>query len=430
MRKLSLFILVLLFPLVISAEEVIFDWSESFGGSSSEYFDDIIVSSDGYIVVIDSSSSMDLDGLVSKGTRGTDGIIVKYDSKGNVAWKKNWGGSSTDRFNYLIELDNGNYVVVGDSLSTDIDGLTVTGRAYEIIVVCYNKNGDLLWQKSWGGNQIDSVNGLRKMHDDCFAVLGYSTSSDINRIEGDFAESAVFLKYDYDGNLIFEKVWGGNDYDIFDNIYTFSDGSYLVSGHSKSTNIEWLAEDRLSSKILIKHDKNDNVLWGKVAEHDAKVVFNQVITLDDNSFITAGHITFGENIDLFIAKYDKDGELLWDASWGGDGRERFCKVIQVNDGFVIVGESSSTNVDGFVNKSDPGSYGYDIVILKYDLNGNLLWQSSWGGESAEYVNDAIFYKNNTLIIVGKTSSKNIPDLLNNGSSDGIILFVDKNGLVL
>ncbi len=432
MKKIFLIFIIifcLYLPCVVNAEEVNLDWQKGFGGSSSEEFDDIILSSDGYIIVIGSSGSNDLADLPSKGTRGTDGIIIKYDLAGNIVWKKNWGGSGADRFKYLIELENGNYVVAGESYSTDIDGLLFSGRSTEIILVCYDKNGNLLWQNSWGGNQIDFVYGLTNLDDNSFVLFGNTNSTDIKELEGDTNESAILLKYNYDGELLWKNVWGGNDYDNFDKVYVTSDDSFIVSGTSKSSNIDWLSVDRLSNEILFKYDKNGNVLWKKNIDLNSKITINDIVLLSDDSFVVGGHIDAQEDNDLFLAKFDKNANLLWQTSWGGDNNETFAKLLHENDEFIVIGESLSTEVGSFVNQSDPGTFGYDTVILKYDKDGNILWQTSWGGDGADYSNDAIIYKNGTLIVVGKTGSDNIPDFLCNGGSDGTILFINKNGSI-
>ena len=109
-----------------------------------------------------------------------------------------------------FQTEDGGYIVYGSSGSTDIEGLLIKdGNA---IIVKYDKDGNLLWQKSWGGNFLDGFKSVFQTEDSGFIVFGYSTSTDIEGLPNKGYDDAIIVKYDKDGNLLWQKSWGGKNY--------------------------------------------------------------------------------------------------------------------------------------------------------------------------------------------------------------------------
>ena len=74
----------------------------------------------------------------------------------NLEWQKSWGGNSHDEFYDILQTQDGGFIVYGYSYSTDIEGLPNKGGD-DAIIVKYDKDGNMLWQKSWGGNKTDQL---------------------------------------------------------------------------------------------------------------------------------------------------------------------------------------------------------------------------------------------------------------------------------
>lgn len=106
--------------------------------------------------------------------------------------------------------------------------------------------------------------------------------------------------------------------------------------------------------------------------------FADVISVDDG-YVVVGYSnsTNGDltglnkgNTDAIIVKYDLNGNVVWKKNYGGSNYESFAGVTFVNDGYVAVGISSSNDGD-LVNLNEGD---HDAIIVKYDLNGNILWK--------------------------------------------------------
>ena len=191
MKKLFLFILTLFIPFVIKAEELKMDWQKSFGGNSEDNFYELLQTDDDGFIAYGYSYSTDIEGLPNKGYE--DAIIVKYDKNGNLMWQKSWGGNNSDEFHELLQTEDDGFIAYGYSYSTDIEGLPNKGSV-DAIIIKYDKDGNLLWQKSWGGNSEDRFYELLQTEDGGFIAYGYSYSTDIEGLPNKGYTDVIIVK--------------------------------------------------------------------------------------------------------------------------------------------------------------------------------------------------------------------------------------------
>jgi len=290
-------------------------FSKTFGGSSDDYFQDVITTNDGYVAVGGSwSNDYDLEGL-NKGD--DDAIIVKYDFNGDVVWQKTFGGSSDDYF-YGITSTNDGYVAVGQSWPNDKDLEGLNKGSWDAIIVKYAFNGDVVWQKTFGGSDSDWFEGVTSTNDGYVAV-GYSSSNDkdLEGLNKGYAD-AIIVKYAFNGDVVWQKTFGGSYWDYFYGITLTEDG-YVAVGYSYSIDYD-----------LEGLNKGDD--------------------------------------DAIIVKYDSNGDVVWQKTFGGSDDDVFYSIITTNDGYVAVGESWSNDYDlEGLNKGDG-----DAVVVKFSLNGDYI----------------------------------------------------------
>jgi len=162
-------------------------WVKNFGGSGNDIFASVITVSDGIIAAGFSGSfgNGDWAGITGKGS--DDAIIVKYDFIGNVLWKNHFGGNASDMFTSVTGVLGG-YIAVGysqvDSFNNG-DWSGVTGRGLvDAIMVRYDTNGNLIWKRHFGGNNDDYFNSITTVPGG-FITAGYSMQSSFN--SGDYA---------------------------------------------------------------------------------------------------------------------------------------------------------------------------------------------------------------------------------------------------
>ena len=373
-------------------------WQKAFNGNGADDFNSLVNTSDGYVAVGYSSSS-NITGITNKGSY--DAVIVKYDLNGNVIWQKNWGGSSDDFFRSVVKEEDG-YVVVGWTSSTNISGLPNKGKS-DAVIVKFDLDGNLIWQKSFATATDDWFTYLISVQD------GYIVTGLYSRGLG----NAYLIKYSKDGTKLWEKTYNKDSGNAFDTIVASNDG-YIVVGWSSQNNRD---------ALIVKYDFDGNIIWQKNWGGNGLDEFDG-ITIGTDGYIAVGlmqstnisGITNKGTRNAMIVKYDFDGNMLWQKSWGGNGsNDYFHSVVARENMYVAVGYTNSTDLSGLANKG-----GLDAMIVKYDLSGNILSQKNFGGNGTDNFN-FITSRNDKYVIVGSSNSNNISGLANKGSLDAIIL---------
>jgi hypothetical protein len=162
------------------------------GGSSSDDPGKILLHDDGTISIIGTTSSNDLD--VSGNNGGRDIWIVNLDSNYNVISQKCIGGSSNDNYSNIIQCRNGNYVIVGYTASTDINGIPINNHGiWDALVIETDSLWNVLWAQSYGGSQFDYATSVIESSTGSLYVSGYTNSvdGDVSSSHGDY-DSWVF----------------------------------------------------------------------------------------------------------------------------------------------------------------------------------------------------------------------------------------------
>lgn len=178
----------------------------SIAGSGIDEFKSIIATSDGNILVCGSSNSSDTDNnsffkndLASRG--GFDSYIIKYTPELLVDFATPLRGQNNDTASSVIELSNGTYIMAGSTNSStrDFKGVTTRGKK-DIFVASFNKDGTLIWVRSFGGTENDGALALCKGGDGGYVVVGetFSNNVDLNKISpygGNGKSLGVMVKF-------------------------------------------------------------------------------------------------------------------------------------------------------------------------------------------------------------------------------------------
>ncbi len=291
-------------------------WEKSFGFSGHDHSYDVIQTDDGgffFAGFLDVTQSNG-EGNFGKGaylTRHGVGEFwgTKLDANGNLQWRRYFGGTNNDRAHGVVQADDGGYVMAGFSESDDFD-ISNTKGSYDFWVVKVDKNGSMLWESSFGGTGIEIAYDITKTQDGGYAVVGntFSTDTDVSKNNGE--SDLWIIKIDDDGNLLWERTFGGSGFDAGHGIHTTVEGGFVIAGNTKSTD-------------------------GDTTENN------------------------GEN-DLWVLKTDAEGNLLHQQSFGGSQLDFGYDILETQDGsLVLVGDTGS---EDFLDVDFKGMT--DMVILK------------------------------------------------------------------
>lgn len=328
-------------------------WKNTFAGSGSDEYNKSFFLSDGSYAVVGEFSSTDIPGYSINGD--IDALIIKYDKEGKLIWSKTIGGSGADSFSNIVELSDGSIVAIGSTTSADIDDVSLNGGD-DILVVKYDKNGNLIWKKCYGEETSDTLGSVFLSENDELVFVGKRNN-----------DKVLSFKIDKDGNVIWENLWGGKGNDFTGDSQLLSDGSLIIVGDTESKDI--VSFRGYGTAFMIKYDKDGKLLWQKFWDGNLNEYMYGILELNNSNFITIGIYNStdipglenkGEN-SIAILKYDKDGNLLWHDSYGGSGGEYFTISAKTKNGFMIMGTSTSFEDEGLIK----GDYSNFCVLLKY-----------------------------------------------------------------
>jgi hypothetical protein len=132
--------------------------------------------------------------------------------------------------------------------------------------------------------------------------------------------------------------------------------------------------------------------WGGSSTDSADSV---AVDSAGNVYVAGSTDSFGAGgQDVLITKYDPTGQWLWSRTWGGAGNDYAASIKVGPDGFLYVSGGTSSYGAGW----------YDLLLLKLDLDGNLVWGTTWGGSSYEGGYDIAFDANGNVYVVGESYS--------------------------
>lgn len=229
-----------------------------------------------------------------------------------------------------------------------------------------------------------------------------------------------------------QKTLGGTDVDKSRDIRQTSDGGYIVTGHSRSTNGDVSNVSKGGIDVwLVKLDANGTISWQASLGGSNNDYGQSTLETFDHSFIMVGY-TFSTDGDftgshgmgdVIVVKYDINGNLVWKKTLGGSNDDGVNSIQQTSDGgYILSGFSASNNGDATKNNG-----ARDFWIIKLDALGNIVWQKSYGGSNSDNAFSAKQTNDGGYIVAGHTLSINGDVVGNHGDYDYWVLKLDASG---
>ncbi len=236
------------------------EWEKNFGGSQLDGTVDILETSDGGFLAIGGTTSMDGDISTIKGS--SDVLMIKLSASGEIIFIRTFGGSNPDNGISGLETTDGGFIFIGTTESNNGDVTNNNGSA-DYWIVKTNSMGILEWEQTYGGSDVDFVTSIISTEDQGYLVAGTSGSSDgdITNPKGQW--DIWIIKLDENGNLLWEKSFGGSENDAVPSIYPAEDQGYIIAGASNSSDGDVSENFGIGDIWILKIDSNGNVLWQK-----------------------------------------------------------------------------------------------------------------------------------------------------------------------
>ena len=363
---------------VANASELQYYWYATLDGSGG---DDIAMD-----VVVDNNGNVYITGFTAEvGGNSVDAFIVKYDAQGAIQWQRILIGNSLDSGNG-IALDSENNVYIGGRTTNQTTG------TIDALIAKYNTNGALIWQRSLGNaspSSTEIAHDIAVDSSDNVYICGQTTVSNY--------EGFLIAKYNSSGTIQWQRqlyrAFGTESsiahsiaLDSSDNVYVFGNTTTYSNG--------------LTDLLLNKYNSSGTLQWstrfhgGTLAEEG----FGVDVDNSGNAYVTGYSNSLGSDTVLVVAKFNTSGSIQWQRSISSSGNAVLGYAIAVdNYGNVYVG--------GHVNTT---SSGYDFLIVKYSVTGNIQWQRTFGSSVFERLEGITCDSAGNVHVTGTYGGGNVP----------------------
>ncbi|MDR2352367.1 MAG: T9SS C-terminal target domain-containing protein [Deltaproteobacteria bacterium] len=237
----------------------------------------------------------------------------------------------------------------------------------------------------------------------------------------------------YAPNIKWQRSLGGSAKDSAESIQITSDGGYIIAGVSSSNDGDVTGNHGDDDYWIVKLDPDGNIEWQKSLGGSGKDYARSIRITSDGGYIIAGASSskdgdvtenHGDN-DYWIVKLDPEGNIIWQKSLGGSGEDSANSIhITSDDGYIIAGTSNSN--DGDVTENHGNN---DYWIVKIDSLGTIQWQKSLGGSESDVANSIRQTSDGGYIIAGRTKSNDGDITGNHGKNDSWIVKIDSEGAI-
>ena len=438
------------------------EWAQTIGGTRNEYINSVTETSDGGYIIggFYNTDNLDLgNGIILTNKGNQDGMIIKFNSVGEIEWAKRIGGTNNTSISSVEACDDGGYFVGGRFYSDSMDlgnGIVLTKNSSskyysDAMIIKYNAEGEAEWGKAIGGSDSGQnlIESISKTSDGGCIVGGYFSANSIDLGNGvsitcQGYQAGMIIKYSSTGEVDWAKAINGSYGAEINVVSESSDGGYIIGGRSKSykldigNNVILTRELNFNTAILLKYNVAGEAEWGKyIGTTDSQI--NSIGKTSDGGFIISGEFnesTYLEN-EISLNEVDGSGMIV---KYSIEGEAEWAKVIdatieataETSDGeYIIGGDFTTDKIDlgkgvGLDNKSDKSlSVSYpDGIIAKFKKdelsNPKVVQAKSIGDRGKETINSIVKTKDGGYIVGGCFASSSID--LGNGIS-----LANKNG---
>ncbi|MBN8640703.1 MAG: T9SS type A sorting domain-containing protein [Flavobacteriales bacterium] len=361
-------------------------WERSYGGLHADYLMDVVPTADYGFLIAGSSISGKTGNKADVNKGDLDYWVWKMNENGDLDWQKSFGGSGSDLLQSVALNNDGGFVLAGVSSSPiGLDKKEASRGQDDFWVIKLNAKGSQEWQVTIGGDSQEKLHSIKVTNDGGFILGGSSASSkSFEKSEEGFGNLDYWVvKLDNKGKIEWQKTFGGLYADELRSIDTTFDGGYIIGGYSNSP--------------ASGNKTSDNLGTG----------------------------------DYWVLKLDNKGNIQWQKTIGGNSDDQLYVVKQTYDKGYILGGNSNSESGEYKTKSN--SEGTDFWVVKLDDKGEIKWQETYNYGKYDVLTSIVENKDHSLLIGGfakgefSTSKVTGKVKAQKGTDDYIALKIDEKG---
>ena len=268
------------------------------------------------------------------------------------------GGTNIDRNFSTINFPDSSYMLAGYTESLPGGTITSASKGSADYWINYmSADGFKLWERRFGGSNYDELRSIIKTSDNGYLLGGISYSG----ISGDKTQNNRggadywIVKLNSLGNKQWDARFGGTLDDNLVSVYQTSDGGYILAGYSESG----IGGDKSATQI--------------------------------------------GDIDFWVVKTNSSGVKQWDYTYGGSGTEQFFTLEPTPDNGFILGGMSNSPIGASKSEAAKSSFG-DYWIIKINASGIKVWDKTIGGQGEDVLGSVKLLQDGSILLAGHSDS--------------------------
>jgi len=299
-----------------------------------------------------------------------------------MEWNNTFGGLAQDYGHSVQETSDGGYIITGDTRAA--------AYLYEdVYLVKTDSEGDLMWAKTFGGEKEDRGGSVQETSDGGYIIAGNIRSFGLT--DGDF----YLVKTDFEGSMEWNNTFdSGGGTDIAYSVQETSDGGYIMVGMGGGGTFVYLVKTDSEGDMEWSNNFGGARLDEEYPMSGEDMGYSVQQTKEGGYIITGYTCSAASHADVYLVKTDSEGNMEWSNTYGGEKWETGWSVKQTDDGgYIIAGETLSF-----------GAGSRDVYLVKTDSEGNMEWNSTYGGTGNDVGYSIQETDDGEYIITGYTTS--------------------------
>lgn len=351
-----------------------FIWSKVIGAEGDDNGISLLVDSHDELVVLASSTSQ--NGAFGLNLGFEDVHVFRISKDGDLLNHHHFGGSQHDIPRDVIETAAGEYLICGNSRSSDMTFSQKNYGQWDAWLLSMNYDGNINWVKNYGGTDEDYAMRVMESDDGKLFFLGHSTSydGDIADNYGDF--DIILYKLESDGTIIWQKQYGGLEQDLGVDMTYHSNGNVLITANTLSNSVHVGINNGFSDAWLVEVDSKSGTIIEETSYGDQGSEYATSIMASEeeillvgttNSDAIKGSFDPGEQA-IWIAHYSPELEFRYHTIINNDGFDRAAAFCSTPTGMILAGSTNSSG--GFVQGQQGKNDGWIFKIREANDEGS------------------------------------------------------------
>lgn len=273
----------------------------------------------------------------------------------DTLWMRLIGGPNVDAAYSAVQTSDGGHIIVGYTY-------THPDSNSDLYVVKTDSYGVVEWEKIYGGPDDDWGNSVDETLDGGYIIAGGTIS------HSDYSD-VYLLKIGHHGNIIWERIIGGEYGEDALCVRQSSDGGYILTGW---TNSFGAGEDDV---YIVKTDSEGDTLWTRTFGDVFCDKAMSIIETSDGCYAAIGGTGYWGYYptNAYLIKLNADGDSLWTRTYGGSWSDACGSIIETADGgYAFVGWTLSFDVEN-----------HDFYLVKIDSDGEQEFYRTYGGDGMD-----------------------------------------------